>query len=153
MATVTHEVRRIIAVDFDDCLCQSHWPECGPPIWSTINAVKAEQAKGSAIILWTARCDKPLQDAVEWCRKYGIEFDAVNEQIPEQLALYASVPGVTNPDPRKIHASEYWDDRAVRMPNPQMTASNHTERNQSRRKRRSRKWYVRLWRTITHQSR
>ncbi|WP_300943925.1 hypothetical protein [uncultured Duncaniella sp.] len=116
MAAVTHEVRRIIAVDFDDCLCQSHWPECGPPIWTTINAVKAEQAKGSAIILWTCRNGKALQDAIEWCRQYGIEFDAVNEQIPEQLALYASVPGVFDPDPRKIHASEYWDDRAVRMP-------------------------------------
>lgn len=143
MGRLDHQIKRIIAVDFDGCLCDSTWPECGPPIMSVINRVKAEQAKGSAIILWTSRTDEPLQRAIDWCREYGIEFDVVNEQIPEQLEYMRKVQPEGNIDPRKIYATEYWDDRVVRMPKPWDTAGDPCERNC--RKCRQYEWYVRLW--------
>lgn len=31
----------------------------------------------------TFRVDERLQEAVEWCKQYGLEFDAVNKNLPE----------------------------------------------------------------------
>ena len=50
-----------------------------------------------------------LSEAVEWCKHRGIEFDAVNENLPEIIAAF-------NNDCRKIFADEYIDDRAIPMP-------------------------------------
>lgn len=100
---------KIIAVDFDGTLCDSNFPECGPPIQSVIDALKAEQAAGAKVILWTCRRDEALRKAVEWCEQHGIHLDAVNENLPERIALYGN-------DTRKISADEYWDDLARRMP-------------------------------------
>ena len=146
MARLDHQVKRIIAVDFDGCLCDSTWPECGPPIMSVINKVKAEQAKGSVIILWSCRTDEPLQKAIDWCREYGIEFDAVNEQIPEQLEYMRKIQPEGNIDPRKIYATEYWDDRVVLLPDKrESVATSPTGEVRIRRRRRQQKWYNRIW--------
>lgn len=48
-----------------------------------------------------------MQEAVEWCREQGLEFDAVNDNIPELIEAY----GGTNP--RKITATVYIDDCAA----------------------------------------
>lgn len=98
---------KIIAVDFDGTLFTNAWPNIGEPIEGTINAVKAEQAAGSKIILWTNRIGDKLQEAIDACKKQGIEFDAVNDNLPEIVEEF----GVNC---RKIFANEYWDDRAVR---------------------------------------
>jgi hypothetical protein len=100
---------KIIAVDFDGCLAEDCFPDIGPPIGETILALKAEQAQGARVILWTCRSGERLRAAVNWCRKHGIRLDAVNANLPELLALYGK-------DSRKIWATEYWDDRARRMP-------------------------------------
>ncbi len=50
-----------------------------------------------------------LQQALDACKGWGLEFDAVNESLPEWRERYEN-------DPRKIGASEYWDDRARSMP-------------------------------------
>lgn len=50
-----------------------------------------------------------MQEAVEWCRQYGLEFDAVNENLPEMIKRYGN-------DSRKIHADVYIDDKAVNKP-------------------------------------
>lgn len=99
---------KIIAVDFDGTLFTNAWPNIGEPIEGTINAVKAEQAAGSKIILWTNRIGDKLQEAVDACKKQGIEFDAVNDNLPEIVEEF----GVNC---RKIFANEYWDDRAVKV--------------------------------------
>jgi len=101
---------RIIAVDFDGCICLNRWPEIGAPIPSTILRLREEKERGSKLILWTCRRDEMLKDALEACRDWGIEFDAVNENLPEIIELYGGK------DSRKITATEYWDDRAVRVP-------------------------------------
>ena len=74
--------QKIIAVDFDGCLCVNAFPEIGEPIVQTIEALKAEQAAGAKVILWTCRHDEPLEAAVAWCAEQGIQFDAVNANLP-----------------------------------------------------------------------
>lgn len=99
-------MRKVIAVDFDGCLCDNKWPQIGPPNMNVINAALMEQAQGAALILWTCRTGKLLEAAVEFCKQYGLYFDAVNENLPERITEYGG-------DCRKISADEYWDDRAV----------------------------------------
>ena len=98
--------RKIIAVDFDGCICTNNWPDVGNPNWIVINKLKREQELGSAIILWTCRGGEPLQSAVKFCKELGLEFDAINENLPEQIRAWGR-------DSRKISADEYWDDLAV----------------------------------------
>ncbi len=101
---------KIIAIDFDGCLVESQWPLIGRPREEVFKAALAEKAQGSALILWTCRTGKYLDDAVEFCRAHGLEFDAVNDNLPETVAAY----GGSNC--RKIVADEYWDDCAKLIP-------------------------------------
>ena len=43
------------------------------------------------------------------CEGWGLTFDAVNESLPDWIEEFKTLP-------RKVGASEYWDDKAVRMP-------------------------------------
>ena len=101
-----HRDYKIIAVDFDGCLCESKWPEIGKANLGAIGPLLHRQDKGDKLILWTCREGKALQDALEWCGRYGLKFDAVNANLPEMNAMYGN-------DSRKIGADEYWDDKAV----------------------------------------
>ena len=100
----------VIAVDFDGTLCQDKWPDIGRPNTELIQRLKEARQVGQKVILWTCREDQLLKDAVAWCKSYGLEFDAVNANLPERIALYKT-------DPRKVGADLYLDDRAenVRM--------------------------------------
>ena len=100
---------KVVAVDFDGCLCENAWPEIGAPHLNVIYAAKAERAAGTKLVLWTCRCGELLENAVTWCADQGLFFDAVNEQVPELRNNYGT-------DSRKVFAHEYWDDRAKRMP-------------------------------------
>lgn len=75
----------IYAVDFDGTLCESQFPGIGSPNMVLINHLIMRRNQGNKIILWTCRVDERLQEAVEWCRGYGLEFDAVNENLPEMI--------------------------------------------------------------------
>ena len=97
----------IIAVDFDGTLSLGEWPGVGPPNIAIIRQLQERKGAGSKIILWTCRSGEALSNALDWCRLMGIEFDAVNENLPEVLAAWG------NKDTRKIFADEYWDDKAV----------------------------------------
>lgn len=108
---------RAIAIEFDGCLCTNNWPEIGEPNWPVIKAAIREQVSGASLILWTCRHGYLLSEAIEACERWGLTFDAVNENLPERLAYYGS-------ESRKISADEYWDDHAVLMPaepNPPLT--------------------------------
>lgn len=104
-ATYSTDYAGIIAVDFDGTLCQNAWPGIGAPNLELIEYLKLEKLKGSSLILWTCRADEELKEAVEFCAKYGLEFDAVNENLPEIVELFGR-------DTRKIFANLYIDDRA-----------------------------------------
>lgn len=71
--------QNIIAVDFDGTLCENKWPEIGMPNEELIEYLKKRQTNGEKLILWTSRNEEQTQDAVDWCKKYGLIFDAVNE--------------------------------------------------------------------------
>lgn len=94
----------IIAVDFDKTLSlNAPYPDVGEPNIKLIKWLNNQRIEyGAKLILWTCREDKPLKDAVEFCKKYGLTFDAVNENLPE-----------IGFDCRKIVASMYIDDLAV----------------------------------------
>lgn len=102
-------MRRAIAIDFDGCLCVDAYPAIGSPNWDVIHRAIREQRAGSGLILWTIREGALLQTAVEAAATWGLRFDAINESLPDWIEEYGTRP-------RKIGASEYWDDRAVRMP-------------------------------------
>ena len=98
---------RVIAVDFDGCICTiAPFPGIGEPNWDVINKLIALQSEGAKLILWTCRTDDALKAAIDACLAWGLTFDAINDSLPEWKARWGN-------DPRKIGASEYWDDRAV----------------------------------------
>ena len=96
---------KIIAVDFDGTLAITEYPKIIEPIEPVISYIKQCKAEGNIIILWTCRHDKELAEAVEWCKIQGLEFDYVNENVPELIEEYG--------DCRKIYADEYVDDKAI----------------------------------------
>lgn len=99
-------MRKVIAVDFDGTLFENAWPGIGAPRVNVIAAVLREQQNGAALILWTCRTGEALRAALKACEAQGLHFDAVNDSLPEWKESFAG-------DPRKIGATEYWDDRAV----------------------------------------
>ena len=93
----------IFAVDFDGTLCTNAWPGIGEPNLDLIARCRAWKADGHKLILYTMREGPLLDEAVAWCRRFGIEFDAVNDNLPEMQALYRN-------NPRKVFANFYIDD-------------------------------------------
>lgn len=86
-------------------MCEDRFPEIGPAKLQAIEKAKSIKAEGNIIILWTCRVNERLAEAVEFCRGYGLEFDYVNENVPENIEKYGN-------DCRKVYANHYVDDRA-----------------------------------------
>ena len=97
---------QVIAVDFDGTLCGQAWPEIGEANDVLIQHLIRRKTEGARLILWTNREGDLLKDAVNWCRRRGLEFDTVNENLPELIDLYGN-------NCRKINADIYIDDKAV----------------------------------------
>ena len=95
---------RIIAVDFDGTLCENKWPEIGEPNEELIEYLKKAQADGDKLILWTARNEEQTQKAVDWCKEQGLIFDAVNDNLPENIEHFGG-------NSRKVYATDYIDDK------------------------------------------
>ena len=95
----------IYAVDFDGTLCENAFPEIGSPNIDMINYLIQKRQQGDKLILWTCRIGEQLQAAVDWCKDHGLEFDTINENLPEVIEMYGT-------DSRKITADVYIDDRA-----------------------------------------
>ncbi|OLA93012.1 MAG: hypothetical protein BHW44_00325, partial [Roseburia sp. 40_7] len=74
---------KIIAVDFDGTLCTNSYPKIGEANIRLISILKTLQKNGCQLILWTCRCGSLLEDAVKWCSKFQLYFDAVNENLQE----------------------------------------------------------------------
>ena len=96
----------IYAVDFDGTLCESKWPGIGAPNKKLIQHLVQRRTEGAKVILWTCRVEEHLKEAVDWCSKFGLEFDAVNDNLPENVEKYGN-------NPRKVYATCYIDDLAV----------------------------------------
>ena len=92
----------IIAVDFDGTLSNGHYPHIGQPNKPLFDALIKLKAQGHTIVLWNCREDIQLQQAVDWCKEQGLEFDAVNENVT-WIGFYS----------RKVCADVYIDDLGV----------------------------------------
>ena len=112
-------VPQIIAIDFDNTLTLNQdFPEIGEPRTWLIEAAKRWKKEGHKLILWTCRGNvkegdvsmfpvrDTLDEAVDWCKSHGLEFDAINQSLEE----------LENPNytfSRKVFANFYIDDSAV----------------------------------------
>lgn len=84
----------------------SRYPEIGEPNTELIEWLKHEKENGVRIILWTCRTGQLLDEAVRFCHSFGLEFDAVNENLPEIIEKFGG-------DTRKIFANKYIDDASA----------------------------------------
>ncbi len=99
------EDTKTIAVDFDGTIVEHAYPEIGEEMLFAFDTLKALQKKGHRLILWTFRDGRYLDDAVEYCKKNGVEFYAVNKSFPEEeFDLSIS---------RKISCDLFIDDRNI----------------------------------------
>lgn len=102
-------MRKAIAIDFDGCICTDAYPAIGIPNYVVIaRAKQARRRDGAGLILWTCREGQLLQDAVDACKSWGLTFDAINESLPDWIEAFKTTP-------RKVGATEYWDDKAVKL--------------------------------------
>jgi len=92
-----------IAVDFDGTIVEHQYPEIGKEKLFAFQTLKELEKRGARLIMWTFRTGKELDDAVEYCRKNGIEFYAVNKNYPEEI--------FDETVSRKIDADIYIDDK------------------------------------------
>ena len=96
---------KIIAVDFDGTIVEHAYPGIGKEMLFAFATLKEMQKKGHKLILWTFRAGQTLDEAVEYCRKNGIEFYAVNKNYPEEV--------LNDTISRKINCDIFIDDRNV----------------------------------------
>ncbi len=94
-----------IAVDFDGTIVEHEYPGIGKEKLFAFQTLKELEKRGASIILWTFRAGKELDEAVEFCRKNGLEFYAVNKNYPEEV--------FDETVSRKINADIYIDDKNI----------------------------------------
>lgn len=95
-----------IAVDFDGTIVEHDYPAIGKEKLFAFQTLKEIEKKGALLILWTFRAGKELEEAVDYCRKNGLEFYAVNKNYPEEVFDEKNVS-------RKINADIYIDDKNI----------------------------------------
>ncbi len=95
----------VIAIDFDGTIVEHTYPKIGKELLFAFQTLKALQAEGHRLILWTIREGRLLDDAVAYCNKNGVEFYAVNESFPGE--------GFKAGQNRKINVDLFIDDRIV----------------------------------------
>ena len=83
-----------------------HLLRCGyyPPNYLPLTI--DQKRSGNKLILWTCRAGEALEKAVSWCREHQLEFDAINDNLPEIVEMYGN-------NSRKITCDYYIDDKAV----------------------------------------
>nr|WP_321453347.1 hydrolase [uncultured Carboxylicivirga sp.] len=95
----------LIAVDFDGTIVEHKYPAIGKEKIFAFQTLKALQTEGHLLVLWTIRSGKLLDEAVEYCRKNGVEFYAINRTYPEEV--------LDDSMSRKVNADIFIDDRNV----------------------------------------
>lgn len=97
----------IIAVDFDGTIVEHKYPKIGKEIPFAVDTLKRLQADNHRLILWSVREGRLLREAVDWCKDRGLEFYAVNSNLPEDFYEGEDTP----PSPHKLKADLFIDDR------------------------------------------
>lgn len=96
----------IYGIDFDGTLCEHAYPNIGVPNIRLIVLLRNLKQEGHKLILWTCRDGLKLVEAVEWCNEHGLEFDAINDDLPEIKESFTFKS-------QKVYADIYVDDRNV----------------------------------------
>ena len=96
-----------IAVDFDGTIVEHRYPDIGKELPFATQTLRMLIEHRHKLILWTVREGQLLEDAVDWCRKRGVEFYAINKDFPEE------VEGKNRSFSRKLKADVWIDDRNV----------------------------------------
>jgi hydroxymethylpyrimidine pyrophosphatase-like HAD family hydrolase len=96
----------IIAVDFDGTIVEDRYPDIGKEKRFAFMTLKSLQKEGHRLILWTYRSGKSLEEAIEFCRKNGVEFYAINCSYPDEKLDETRMS-------RKIYADVFIDDRNI----------------------------------------
>ena len=97
---------KVFGVDFDGTLSFGKWPDVGPANEELIMFLQSRKRQGDKVILWTCREGQDLDSAVSWCKEQGLEFDAINDNLPDVIHKY----GINS---RKISCDFYIDDKAI----------------------------------------
>ena len=96
-----------IAVDFDGTIVEHRYPEIGKELPFATQTLKMLIEDRHKLILWSVREGQLLEDAVEWCRKRGVEFYAINKDFPEEDH------SKNKSFSRKLKADVWIDDRNI----------------------------------------
>lgn len=96
----------MVAIDFDGTIVAHRYPEIGEPVAYALETMRAMQAKGYKLILYTMRSGEYLQEAVDYLAAEGIELWAVNENPTQRFWT----------DSPKVYAHIYIDDAAFGCP-------------------------------------
>ena len=98
----------IRAIDCDGTLCTNCFPDMGEPNIAVINYAKACKMAGDKLILFTCRGGKDLETALAWCANQGLEFDAVNDDLPDvKNTDFGKTKSI------KVYYNELVDDKAT----------------------------------------
>ena len=99
------EFAQIYAVDFDKTInIAEKYPELGKPNMKLIEFLKDLREAGDKVILWTCREGDYLKAAVKFCARYGLHFDAINDNVQENIERWGN-------NCRKVFADYYIDDK------------------------------------------
>lgn len=95
----------VIAFDFDGTITERDcFPHGTAPIRDGMaDVIRGLRERGIWTVLWTCREGAALDEALDMCRKAGIEFDSINEGDGRR------------PDGRKVNADVYVDDRSLTL--------------------------------------
>lgn len=93
-----------LAIDFDGTIVEDAYPNIGKPKTFAFETLKKLQSEGYRLILWTYRHGESLEEAVNFCKKNGVNFYAVNSSFEGEV-----FDG--NVASRKIDADLFIDDR------------------------------------------
>lgn len=98
----------LIAVDFDGTIVEDKYPDIGDERPFATDVLRMLIKDRHQVVLWTMRTGESLDAAVEWCRKRGVEFYAVNS---DRSAAFdeARAHGLSC----KLNADLFIDDRNV----------------------------------------
>lgn len=96
----------IIAIDFDGTIVTNKFPAIGDPIPGAAENIRYLALDGHYIIINTCRSNDDAIAAVNYLRREGIPFDAINDNHPEHIEKYGN-------NCRKIYAHCYIDDKQV----------------------------------------
>ena len=129
-----------IAVDFDGTIVEHKYPAIGKEIPFAIDTLKQLSFEGYRLILWTARDGNLLEEAVEFCKKRGLTFYAVNSNHPPGYLF-----GGKSDKSQKVIADLYIDDHNLGgLPQGGTIYEMVTGYRQARKKKRP--WWKRLFR-------